>query len=240
MAMRPALAEATNDHWSGVVVFPSRGNPFTQCVGSWGVPQATRFENDHVTTYHISCWTGIDGDGTSDVVQAGTHGLVEPDGTTGFYAWFEWYPLNEQQIDPVSFPVEPGDQVEVALAVDAPNTLTYYFTNFTKNNYTQGQIVAPRGVTCAGNCAEWIVERPAINGELSQLAYYNQVYFDTAVATGNDQTIPPADLRDGTEFSMLVDGKIISVGAEISINGVSRPSDSLTCTDKRGVNDGAE
>src|SRR3954447_4393216 len=35
---------------------------------------------------------------------------------------------------------------------------------------------------CSGNCAEWIVEAPTVNGGQSALARYGDVYFDEGIA----------------------------------------------------------
>lgn len=43
-------------------------------------------------------------------------------------------------------------------------------------------ITIPSGATFVGNCAEWIVEAPTINGGQSALCDYGATFFDQAYA----------------------------------------------------------
>jgi hypothetical protein len=53
-----------------------------------------------------------------------------------------------------------------------------------------------------GNSAEWIVERPTVNGSIARLTDYKVVYFDEGIAglTGSPFTI--IDLGSGTPVTM--------------------------------------
>jgi hypothetical protein len=46
------------------------------------------------------------------------------------------------------------------ICVNSTTSATVYFTNQSTNVGTSFTITAPSGTTLAGNCAEWIVERP--------------------------------------------------------------------------------
>jgi hypothetical protein len=122
---------------------------------------------------------GIDGDGVSggqfgDVLQAG----IEFDATcsqTLYSAWYEWAPWPEVRISNV--PVSPGDDVYVAVWDTSATSGHAYIANYNTNIATTVNFGPPPGYSLIGNCAEWIVERPTVNGVLATLTNYNQDVF---------------------------------------------------------------
>src|SRR5208282_5979057 len=113
-------------------------------------------------TYYSSSWIGIDGDGSSDVLQAG----VEQDETcangqsnTSYYAWWEWFPASSIRID--NFPLRPGDAISCLICVNSQTSAQFFFTNQSQNVHTSFNVTASGTTSLAGNCAEWVVERPA-------------------------------------------------------------------------------
>lgn len=98
--------------------------------------------------------------------------------------------------------------------------------NETQGTYTSFDVTPPEGVNLVGNCAEWIVERPFVNGQITELANYNQVYFSFGIALhDNDKVSGIVEINQGNVVTMLDGPTIISVGAIIS-------NTSLTCTYK--------
>lgn len=82
-----AEINATSSNWSGSVLFIGGGDSFSWISGSWTVPHVYQSPVTGGTEYS-SAWLGLDGDGSGDVMQAGTE--TDSDGTC--YAWFEWFP----------------------------------------------------------------------------------------------------------------------------------------------------
>jgi len=182
---------ASSNNWSG---FELRGaGPYDWVSGSWIVPPVSGELN---TTTYSAFWIGLDGDGTSDLVQDGTEqdnvnidfGFVQLTFST-FYAWTEFLPQQptEQQI--TNFPINPGDsifsEVWVGNAGSSP-TLSgafgvFFFENTTTSQYTY--IYTPVGSTVVGGSeAVWIMERPTVSGNFPDLADYGSATMSHAYA----------------------------------------------------------
>lgn len=172
-------------NWSGSVVFPPSGGSFGCIMGEWTVPNPYAVYQDG--WYFASEWVGIDGftqQSRGDVLQAGT-------GTDAFwvagwkdiYAWWEWYPDNEVRI--INFPVSSGDIMVCLITVEYPWRASVYLKNESNSVGTSFTITAPSGTSLVGDCAEWIVERPDLNGNITWLADFDAIYFDNGVAGYN-------------------------------------------------------
>ncbi len=174
------LSNATSSNWSGSVAFPPAHRTFGWIEGQWTVP------NPHAPaggSYYASEWVGIDGWGSGDVLQAGTETEVVEIlwfTSTQVYAWWEWFPTGEVAIS--NLPVSPGDVMYCLICVNSATTATVYISNQSTLVTTSFSITAPKGTSLAGNSAEWIVERPTINGAVASLSDYKSVYFDEGIA----------------------------------------------------------
>jgi hypothetical protein len=187
---------ATSSNWSGSVLLVGSGDEFSWIFGSWTVPHVYQSPASSGTEY-CSAWLGIDGDGSPDVVQAGT----ESDSDGSCYAWFEWYP--DYSVGISNFPVSPGDVVSLLLCVTSPTSAWISLGNLTSLNYTSFAFDAPAGTTLVGNCAEAVVERPSVGGSLAELPRYGEVFFDDTTAyTANGLACP---IGLGTAISMVAD-----------------------------------
>lgn len=179
---RPGLGEshddATSTNWSGSVAFPAAGDSCTFVAGQWTVPDPNTPAGKS-GAFYSSAWVGIDGDGSGDVLQAGTESEIV-NGTKNVYAWWEWYPYNEVAIS--NFPVSAGDTMYCLICVESSTSAAVYLSNESTNQYTSFTIYPPKGTTLVGNCAEWIVEAPTVNGGQSTVPDYGVVYFDEAIA----------------------------------------------------------
>jgi hypothetical protein len=173
---------ATRRNWSG---FELRETGFMQRIvggkpvrydwvtGTWHVP----FVLGHAQGRDYSCvWVGIDGDGVSDLYQAGT----EQDVITGkigsiavslgsYYAWTEFLPQEKFEQTISGFATYPGDEIFACVwigdAGSAPKLEgAFGFTYI--HNFRTGEfsfIPTDRGRTLVGGTeAEWIVERTQI------------------------------------------------------------------------------
>jgi hypothetical protein len=171
----------SSNNWSGyVITTPATASKYAWIYGEWNVPRAYA-ESGFYSSDHSTMWVGIDGWGTPDVVQDGT----DQDTVTAFWiqtssydAWTEWYPLSSQTVS--NFPVNPGDDMHVwTWTRDASGNWSanatvgwFYMWNATQNVYSYTSTTAPSGTTFNGHTAEWVMERPTVNGSLATLAQY--------------------------------------------------------------------
>src|SRR5207237_7700877 len=161
-------------------------------AGSWSRPSrwVARARDVHAVTPAPgtqSCaalWVGLDGDGTTDLLQAGT----EQDATninlgflqltlTSYYAWTEFLPQQPTEEVISNFTINPGDEIFTEVSVgnaDGGLSLTGAFGRFLIMNLTTGGYMfvnTPRAPTSvSGREAGWIMERPTVGGSLPDLA----------------------------------------------------------------------
>jgi hypothetical protein len=207
----------TSNNWSGAVVIAPAGSAFFEVDGEWTVPNP-QLGFEGVTDCNSSIWVGIDGWlGSADVLQAGVRCDVTTSGQT-IYAWWEWFPEGETPIS--NFPVSIGDDVEFQIFAGSSTLASIYLQNWTAQVAMQFDIAPPAGTTLVGNDAEWIVERPTVNGALTTLANYGAVTFSNASC----YSLPaPTSLTSGFGVDMITDsasGQPVSVGTKQSSNSV--------------------
>jgi Peptidase A4 family len=170
------VANDTSTNWSGSIGFAPGGDTVNWIEGQWTVPAVIAPGNGD---YFSSAWIGIDGDGSNDVLQAGTeHEVVG--GAHYTYLWWEWYPGPEIQV--TNIPALSGHVMYCLICVLSTTEAIIYLNNITTGDYTSFAVSAPAGTTLMGNCAEWIVEAPRVDGSQSALARYGEVYFDECIA----------------------------------------------------------
>jgi hypothetical protein len=177
--IRSAPASYTSSNWSGLEAHSTTKRTYSAVDGTWNVPVIAVASSDGQPDYS-SFWVGLDGDGTSDLVQAGT----EQDGQeflgilfTDYYAWSELLP--NQPTEQELFSVNPGDEIQVEVWIGtgsgAPNASGKY-GSFRITDVTQSQeskfYVPLAGTYYNGTEAEWIMERPTVGGSLPELAAY--------------------------------------------------------------------
>jgi hypothetical protein len=188
-----ANGSATSSNWSGYVVpapaFSYGNQSLTNVYGDWIVPVAQPafngcFRHTSGSAVYSSTWVGIDGSGSGDVLQAGTESdAVCSDGTVGAYqgAWYEWYPYDEVRV--TNLPVAPGAAIYVHVWADSATHGHAYFANKSTHQAISIAFDAPPGTKLIGNSAEWVVERPAVDGALATLTNYVQEFMANAQAT---------------------------------------------------------
>jgi hypothetical protein len=199
----------TSGNWSG---FELRGpaGTYDLVAGEWYVPTVYRENNAHT---YSAYWIGLDGDGTSDLWQAGTEQEIQ-DITifgihfdfTNYYAWTEFLPPQGTEQVLANFTVTPGDliysEVWVGNSGQSPSLSGLYAIGFvedvSRGEYTT--VYNCRGTSIIGIClpfnqvniggseAEWIMERPTVNGSLPDLADYNYTYMYDAYALKTNNT----------------------------------------------------
>jgi len=89
--------------------------PYDWVTGTWHVPFVTGEPN---TKTFSALWVGLDGDGTTDLVQAGTQQQAARINLgfilftlTNYYAWTEFLPQQPTEQVISNFTVNPGDEI---------------------------------------------------------------------------------------------------------------------------------
>jgi hypothetical protein len=129
---------------------------------------------------------GIDGWGSNDVPQAGTETQITKIWfitARSVYTWWEWFPSGEVAIS--NLPVSAAEVLYCLICADTTSHATMYFSDQSQGVGTQFEVTAPRGTTLSGNVAEWIVERPTVNGSVANLTDYAACSFDECIAGGS-------------------------------------------------------
>ena len=105
---------ATSGNWSGAVVFGSAPKTLFSVSGRWKVPKIQPFANGD--DREMSSWVGIDGFGNKVLFQGGIHQIMSSgDEQPQVWAWIEWLPDDENQID---LPVAVGDTIGCVVTTD--------------------------------------------------------------------------------------------------------------------------
>jgi hypothetical protein len=202
---RKQHAPANSSNWCGFellrspVVSPAIGGgiglsePYDWVAGTWHVPFVT---SEPGTRTFSALWVGLDGDGTTDLVQAGT----EQDATninlgfiqftlTNYYAWTEFLPQQPTEQVISNFAVNPGDEIFTEVWVgtgDSEPFLSGASGRFFIMNLSTGGFAslstARAPATVSGREAVWIMERPTVGGSLPDLANYGSAVMYNASA----------------------------------------------------------
>jgi hypothetical protein len=196
----PAANEAASFNWSGAVhtdsakkygkssydyvysyvTVPTAQQATGKCTGGWD---------------YASAWVGIDGWANNDVLQDGIEFDAYCKGKTkaSFYsAWFEWFPFSEVRIG--GFPIKPGQKFFIEIWSTTATLGHAYIVNENEKKAVQVNFTAPKGTKLIGSSAEWITERPGVNGGLATLTNYgSQTYSDVHGETFGGTAIDAAD-----------------------------------------------
>lgn len=174
------LVTVTNPTWSGAVVHATAGQTFTWVLGQWNVPDVAPAAAGRGNWSSLA-WIGIDGD--KDVTQIGTLQSVSADAdgnlSKSCYAWYEWWPNTWQAI--TNFPVSFGDTMLGLVCMNSPTEAFFSLLNLTSNLHAGFAFTAPDGTVSLENQAEWILERPFIDGVNPPLPRFGAIYFDQAM-----------------------------------------------------------
>ena len=184
-----ALERSSN--WSGYAV---TGASYRQVTGSWTVPTV------RVTTSngYAADWVGIGGDGSQDLIQAGTSEESVNHHAT-YYAWTEILPAPEVRIS--GFAIHPGDAVTVDVSQAGVGSW-----RITLTDHTSGQSYSKSLAYASTNrSAEWIHEAPTVGGTQARLAATSNANFDLGSVNGG-----PAIGSAGTRHAIQLIGSLDS------------------------------
>ncbi len=158
-----------------------------------------------------SAWNGIDGWGSSDVLQAGIEfdAYCSGGARSAYYsAWYEWYPYGEVRIP--SLPIAPGDDIFIEVWNTSSTAGHAYLVNYNTGQAVNIAFSAYPGHPLVGNSAEWVIERPSVSGSLATLTnYIMDPFWDSYAYTQGDAAF--YDIATSTPVDMLDNsGNLIS------------------------------
>jgi hypothetical protein len=204
-------------HWSGYIVASDIQNrlPVVSSVSaSWTVPEIKPSENNTFS----GAWVGIGGYGEDILIQTGTEQEYVND-QVAYYAWYELLPDHLVRISNIH--VQAGDTVTASISLINENTNTWSIeiADATRGERFQRNFV----YNSSRLSAEWVVERPKVNGVISTLADFGNVTFTECEATLDGVT----GAIDNFSFAQFV-----MVGAEdkplVSVSSLDGDGESFT------------
>jgi hypothetical protein len=164
-------------NWSGYIVasgIQNRSSVVSSVSASWTVPEIKPSEND---TF-LGVWVGIGGYGEDTLIQTGT----EQECINGKFAYYAWYELVPDHLVRISnIHVQAGDAVTASISLTNENTNTWSIelVDITRNQRFKKTFV----YNSSRLSAEWVVERPKVNGTISTLADFGNVTLTECKAT---------------------------------------------------------
>jgi hypothetical protein len=166
-----------NSIWAGYLVASSTYKPeptITSINASWTVPEITQFTSGASSAE----WIGIGGFFDKTLIQVGS----EQDSFrehAEYSVWYELLPDNAVTID--SFDVSPGDTIYASISQVNPSMHEWliYIADSNSNQVFQKSVI----YLASQLSAEWILERPEINGQVSSMANLTMVTFNDCQAT---------------------------------------------------------
>jgi hypothetical protein len=181
------LKKLASQNWSGYVDTSTKAGTYTSLSGKWTEPKISGCKASTVSAAVF--WVGIDGISSADptVEQDGTIAICPGGGSTTpeYGTWWEMYPSNDVQI--VGGTVKPGDKI-TASVVRSGTKYTLKVTDSTTkgNSFSTKQTCSAS--TCKNESAEWIAERPGINGGLSTLPKFGTWTASSAAVKGGGKS----------------------------------------------------
>jgi hypothetical protein len=187
-----SLLTIDSDNWSGFAFTVDTGTfaaNNSEVDAQWIVPAVQQAPGICTSTPDYSVqWVGFDGaidSGSSDVLQAGTEAYVlctNGDMQATYSAWFEWFPASLTEL--AGFTVGPGDGVQISVYYTTASPQGHaYFLNESTNLTACMNFSKPRNPRYGGNSVEWIMERPTVDGAISNLPNFGYFGLNDGLAT---------------------------------------------------------
>jgi hypothetical protein len=200
----PAVPTVFSPNWSG---YAEDAGPFTAVTGTFNVPY---LEAGIPTAGRVSEWVGIDGglSGDTSLIQAGVDEYPDASDPSLFYIQPWWEILPAAQTNITSIVVGAGNQVTVTIG-----QISGTEWEITLTDDTNGQSFSTdQTYTGPESTAEWIVEAPEANGQITTLAPYSpDVDFSDLRFTGSNTKLD--------EWIMVQDNSQVSTPSVLSANG---------------------
>jgi hypothetical protein len=171
-----------NSIWAGYLVASSTYNPsptITSINASWTIPEITQFKSGASSAE----WIGIGGFFDKTLIQVGS----EQDSFrehAEYSVWYELLPDNAVTIDSIN--VSPGDTITASISLVNPDLDEWliYIADSNGSQIFQKTVI----YSVSQLSAEWILERPEINGQVSSMANLTMVTFNDCQATISGKT----------------------------------------------------
>ncbi|HKZ87803.1 MAG TPA: G1 family glutamic endopeptidase [Candidatus Bathyarchaeia archaeon] len=184
--------------WAGYAVSSNliAPQPFVVGVkGSWTVPRVVASVDDS----YSSAWIGIGGQLDETLIQCGT----EHDFTNGreqYLVWYELLPANAVTVNGIK--ISPGDNIKASIAF--VNTSTNDWT-LEIENLSNGQSFRRNfAYNSSKLSAEWVVERPTVNNQITDLADFGEITFTDAKATIADTV---GTIRSFSNYEIIMNNR---------------------------------
>jgi len=163
--------------WSGYLAasdMQNRSAVVSSVSGSWTVPEVKPSGNDTFS----GVWVGIGGYGEETLIQTGTE-QEYLNGKLVYYAWYELLPDYLIRIN--NLHVQPGDTItaSISLVNEKANTWSIEIKDVTRGEQFKKVVI----YNSSRLTAEWIVERPKVNGTVSTLSDFGNLTFTDCKAT---------------------------------------------------------
>jgi hypothetical protein len=211
----------TSLSWSGYIIPQDYNSKFevTAVEASWTVPQINVLAGDG----YSSAWIGIGGHSEKTLIQVGTEQDVIG-GQDTYSAWYEMLPALSVTIDEMV--VAPGDNITASLSLIGYNANMW---NIQLNDTSNGQVFN-RNVNYNSSLTsgEWIVERPTINNQISNLCDFGTVPFSNCQITLNNIvgaignfTYSKIVMANELGAQLASSSKLSSDGSSFSVNYVA-------------------
>ncbi|MHB1854596.1 MAG: G1 family glutamic endopeptidase [Acidimicrobiales bacterium] len=193
-----ATTMGTSSNWSGYAAIDGH---YTAIAGTFQVPSLGSAQSGS----YMGEWVGIDGWGSSTVIQAGIDEQPNPANPQEFFIqpWWEVFPAAANPITTMT--VAPGDSITVSIG-----QVTSGIWSITMTDTTTGQTFqidpAYNGL---GASAEWIVEAPGI--PTYPLAAYTTTGFSQLQLAGTEGAL--------AEIAMVQNGVQVSTPSALNARG---------------------
>lgn len=163
-------------NWAGYVNTADGGDDsYYDVAGTFAQPTEL---SDSAPDSYESSWVGLGGFSSGSLIQSGTvlYG-------NSYAAWVEWLGNDGSGVPMVEVPsvtIDPGDTFDVEVYYDTTAQKAYFILdNQTNGNYQIAYVQLDSDTYFDGTSAEWIDERPEVDGELASLADYgNNFWFN--------------------------------------------------------------
>ena len=193
-----ATTMGTSSNWSGYAAIDGH---YTAIAGTFQVPSLASAQSNS----YMGEWVGIDGWGSSTVIQAGVDEQPNPANPQQFFIqpWWEVFPAAANPITTMT--VAPGDSITVSIGQVSSGLWSITMTD-TTTGQTFHTNPAYNGL---GASAEWIVEAPGI--PTYPLAAYTPTDFSQLQLAGTEGAL--------AEISMVQNGVQVSTPSALNANG---------------------
>jgi len=220
-----AAISNTSSNWAGYI---ANNGVYTGVSGTWTIPVIT----PSTTLTSNATWVGIGGRTTSDLIQAGVYEIANSDGVS-YQAWYELLPDDST---PITLTVSPGDSLSVAILETSQNIWNIVITNNTTNQQFEKTVSYDSSLSTA----EWIQERPLVNGTFSTLSGFAPVVFSGATAVQNGQRLTLAQtdptiinlMNSPTDTALAVPAPVGADGMSFSVMRTSAASTDTSDTEQ--------